>query len=226
MTFQAFHRMRRMGSALEELRTGSRELAVGLAHGFESSSGFRDAFERLFGTTPGRSAHLATIRIARLETPLGPMVGGATEDGLCFLEFADRRAFATQAAALRKRLNAVMAPGTNAHLIQVRRELHEYFAGRLRTFAVPLALHGTGFQAKVWNALCEIPYGETRSYEEIARAIGMPGAYRAVGRTNGANRIPIVVPCHRVIGNDGKLTGYGGGLWRKKWLLDHERNPE
>jgi methylated-DNA-[protein]-cysteine S-methyltransferase len=103
-----------------------------------------------------------------------------------------------------------------------RAQLTEYFAGERATFELPLAAEGTGFQHKVWNALCEIPYGETISYGELARRIGQPSAARAVGLANGSNPLPIVVPCHRVIGADGSLTGFGGGIERKRWLLAHE----
>ncbi len=101
-------------------------------------------------------------------------------------------------------------------------QLEEYFAGTRQVFDLPFSQPGTDFQQKVWNALCDIPYGKTISYLELSRWIGNEKAIRAVGTTNGKNQLNIVVPCHRVIGSNGKLVGYGGGLWRKKWLLDHE----
>lgn len=101
-------------------------------------------------------------------------------------------------------------------------QLNDYFSGRRREFDVPLAATGTGFQQRVWAALATIPFGETRSYGDIARSLGQPGASRAVGLANGQNPISIIVPCHRVIGANGTLTGYGGGLERKRWLLEHE----
>jgi methylated-DNA-[protein]-cysteine S-methyltransferase len=110
----------------------------------------------------------------------------------------------------------------SALLLQARRQLEEYFEGRRRDFDLPLRLHGTDFQRRVWNALQEIPYGATWSYGELARRIANPSASRAVGLANGRNPISILVPCHRVIGADGSLTGYGGGLERKRWLLAHE----
>jgi methylated-DNA-[protein]-cysteine S-methyltransferase len=102
-------------------------------------------------------------------------------------------------------------------------QLDAYFAGEQRQFDVPMALEGTEFQRRVWAGLCEIPYGETISYGELARRVGNPKASRAVGLANGRNPVAIIVPCHRVIGADGSLTGYGGGLDRKVWLLEHER---
>jgi len=110
-------------------------------------------------------------------------------------------------------------------LRETARQLTAYFAGDLREFDLPLVMKGTPFQIRAWTALQQIPYGETRSYAEQARVIGAPDAVRAVGAANGRNPIPIVVPCHRVIGSNGKLTGFGGGLPLKRWLLDHESRP-
>ena len=222
MTFQAYHRSRRMGLALEQLRRGCDPLTVGLDHGYESASGFRDAFERTFGMTPGRSEHVVCIKTMRIETPTGPLIAGATDDGVCLLEFADRRALQKQIATLRRRVSGAIVPGTNRHLKQLSAELAEYFAGRRAKFSVTLVAPGSDFQRCVWEKLAEIPFAETWSYERLAREIGRPGAQRAVGRANGDNRIAILIPCHRVVRNDGTLCGYGGGVWRKQFLLDLE----
>jgi len=113
--------------------------------------------------------------------------------------------------------------GTTARPLSAAiRQLREYFAGSRRAFDLPLRLHGTSFQSSVWRELHGIPFGRTWTYAELARRIGKPAASRAVGLANGANPISIIVPCHRVIGSDGSLTGYGGGLERKRWLLEHE----
>jgi AraC family transcriptional regulator of adaptative response/methylated-DNA-[protein]-cysteine methyltransferase len=116
-----------------------------------------------------------------------------------------------------------VVPGDHAHLDSIARELAQYFNGDSLKFATPIKLEGSPFQRAVWEALREIPSGATRSYAEIAASVGKPNAVRAVGRANGDNKLVIIVPCHRVIGADGTLTGYGGGLWRKAWLLEHER---
>ena len=116
-----------------------------------------------------------------------------------------------------------MVPGDSDVLRELRRELQEYFDGRRTEFSVPLALRGTPFEQTVWSELLRIPAGETRSYQETARAIQSPKASRAVGRANGLNRIAILIPCHRVVNQNGELGGYGGGLWRKRILLDLER---
>jgi AraC family transcriptional regulator of adaptative response/methylated-DNA-[protein]-cysteine methyltransferase len=157
----------------------------------------------------------AIIAAVRITTPLGEMVAGASADGICMLEFADRLEA--------KKEHPRRHPGRNLHLDELRRELDLYFTGRLCKFLVPLDTAGTEFQKKVWQALQTIPYGQTRSYKQQAVMIGQPKAVRAVGMANGANPIAIIVPCHRVIGADGRLTGYGGGLWRKRFLLDLEQ---
>jgi AraC family transcriptional regulator of adaptative response/methylated-DNA-[protein]-cysteine methyltransferase len=162
------------------------------------------------------------ITLAMLTTPLGPIIAGAAAEGICLLEFADRRTLEIQCERLEKRFHAQLLPGPSEHLDKLRRELDMYFAGRLRKFKVPLILAGTEFQKKVWQALQTIPYGQTRSYGQQAIMIGQPKAARAVGRANGDNPIAIIVPCHRVIGNNSQLIGYGGGLWRKRFLLDLE----
>ena len=223
MTFQAYHRARRMGLALEQLQAGGGSIPVAFDHSYESLSGFRDAFQRVFGTTPGQSAGVQCIVTKRVETPLGPMVAAATDEGVCLLEFADRRAFQRQMEVLRRRLKSVIVPGHNAHLDRLATELAEYFDGTRRTFSVPLVCPGTAFQQKTWEELRRIPYGSTTSYSRLARTIGHPGSQRAVGRANGDNRVAIVIPCHRVVRDDGTLCGYGGGLWRKQFLLDLER---
>ena len=120
-------------------------------------------------------------------------------------------------------MGRVFLPGDHPLMQQVKNELDAYFDGSLRTFSVPLQAPGTVFQECVWDALCKIPYGETRSYGDIAGQIGQASAVRAVGRANGDNRIAIIIPCHRVVGSDGELTGYGGGLWRKEYLLAMEQ---
>lgn len=223
MTFQAYHRARRMGLALEKLRDGEDSLAVGIDQSYESHSGFRDAFKRVFGTTPGRCTGIQSIRTARIETPIGPLVAGATDDGVCLLEFADRRAFQKQIVVLKRRLNGVVVPGRNDHLNRLAGQLKEYFDGTRTTFSVPLVAPGTPFQETVWSELQRIPFGFTCSYTDLARRIGHAGSQRAVGRANGDNRMAILIPCHRVVKDDGTLCGYGGGLWRKQYLLDLER---
>ncbi|MDA8426825.1 MAG: methylated-DNA--[protein]-cysteine S-methyltransferase [Treponema sp.] len=157
-----------------------------------------------------------------MESPIGPLIAAATDRGVCLLEFSDRRMLEAQARTLRSRLGLPVAPGSSPHLVRLSEELAEYFAGKRRSFDLPLFEPGTPFQERVWEELRRIPFGETRSYKELATAIGEPHAMRAVARANGFNRIAILVPCHRVIGADGGLGGYGGGIWRKQRLLELE----
>ena len=223
MTFHAYCRARRLGKAFDEIRNGERLDTVILGHGFESHSGFREAFFKRFGKPPGKTRTEDYIRVAWVETPLGPMVAGATATGICLLEFTDRRMLEAQLDTLSRRFELSISPGENELLERLRGELRLYFAGRSKRFSLPLDFPGTEFQVKVWKALLGIPYGETRSYEDIARKLGSPGAVRAVGHANGQNRIGIVIPCHRVVNKNGDLGGYGGGLWRKKRLLELEQ---
>ena len=194
-----------------------------LGHGYESHSGFRDAFVRTFGAPPGKSQGAGRLDVAWIESPLGPLVAGATEEGICLLEFTDRRMLEAQFRTLRRLFKRAVVPGSNVHLRKLQEELTAYFSGALETFSVPLVYPGTTFQRRIWEELLAIPYGETRTYEEMAAAAGSPGACRAAGTANGMNRIAILIPCHRVVNKDGKLGGYGGGLWRKQRLLDLER---
>ncbi|MDZ4774227.1 MAG: methylated-DNA--[protein]-cysteine S-methyltransferase [Planctomycetota bacterium] len=222
MTFHAYQRTLWLADAPAEIESGRTTSDVALDSGFESESGFRAAFTRLFGTAPSRSSGGRTISAALLTTPIGPFVAAAFPDRVCMLDFPDRAAILTQTKSLRRWFDDPILPGTNDALEQLREELAEYFAGKRKRFDVKLALAGTPFQESVWKALLAIPYGETRSYEDIARAIGNPKAVRAVGKANGDNRMAILIPCHRVVEKGGALRGYAGGLWRKQRLLELE----
>lgn len=150
------------------------------------------------------------------------MLAAATTTGICLLEFMDRRMLETQLGRIRKRFGAELSVGTSDHFRVLDVQLQEYFSGERTSFSVPLDVRGTAFQTTAWTALQAIPHGETRCYEDQAIAVGRPTAVRAVARANGDNPISIVIPCHRVIGKDGSLTGYGGKLWRKQRLLELE----
>lgn len=223
MSFHAYCRARRVGMALGRMKDGAPVLDAGLGHGWESASGFQEAVQRWLGKPPRSAAGARIVYLERLATPLGTMLAGATDDALCLLEFADRRGLESQLQRIQRRLLCRYLPARNELTGRAETELDEYFAGSRRTFDLPLELAGTEFQETVWRALLDIPYGTTRSYADLAGAIGRPTAVRAVARANGDNRMPIVIPCHRVIGADGTLTGYGGGLWRKQRLLELER---
>jgi AraC family transcriptional regulator, regulatory protein of adaptative response / methylated-DNA-[protein]-cysteine methyltransferase len=163
------------------------------------------------------------IRTVKIESPLGELLAGATDDGICLLEFNNGKRAVTEAEDLVRLLDQPIEDGLNEHLIKLINEIDQYFKGSLREFTVQLVTPGTDFQKVVWQKLLEIPYGTTRSYQEQAKALNRPHSVRAVANANGMNRIAIVIPCHRVIGSNGSLTGYGGGLRTKQWLLDHEK---
>jgi AraC family transcriptional regulator, regulatory protein of adaptative response / methylated-DNA-[protein]-cysteine methyltransferase len=223
VTFQSYQRMGRLSQAFQDIREGARVTDVAYDAGFESLSGFSDSFKSLFDASPSEARDRTIIHVTRFSTPLGPMMAAATERGLCLLEFTDRRMLETELQHLKKALNAVLIVGRHEHTDQARTELSEYFEGKRQAFAIPLDNPGSDFQRSVWDALKQIPYGETRSYKEQSELLGSPLAIRAVARANGMNRIAIVIPCHRVIASDGGLQGYAGGLPRKQWLLEHEK---
>jgi AraC family transcriptional regulator, regulatory protein of adaptative response / methylated-DNA-[protein]-cysteine methyltransferase len=222
MTFQAYLRSLRIGRAFGSIKYGDKVVDAAFDSGYESLSGFTASFKKTTGFAPNQSRARALIAITRIATPLGPMLAGATDDGVCLLEFADRRMLETQLARLTQRLGAEPVPGPHPHFETLNAQMGAYFAGERTVFDLPLVTPGTDFQQEVWRALREIPHGETSSYGELAAWLGRPGSARAVARANGDNRIAVIIPCHRVIGSDGNLTGYGGGLWRKRFLLDLE----
>lgn len=227
MTFQAYGRARRLGTALRRIGDGEPVTDTAFDQGWESLSAFTDSFRKVFGAPPvSASRSLTPLVTRRILTPLGPMVACATAEALCLLEFAERRMLEAQLRRVRRALDAVPTPGTNAVLERTAAELEAYFAGSLRDFTVPTAQPGSEWQRRVWARLKEIPFGRTTTYGTIARDLGLPNHSRAVASAVGDNALGIIVPCHRVVGADGALTGYGGGLWRKRRLLDHEAGTE
>ena len=222
MTFHTYSRTRRLTEALGRIRAGGDVTQAAGDVGYESLSGFNEAFQKFAGQAPTRLRDAQIVHVTRIETPIGPMVAGATTEHVVLLEYIDRRLLPTQIARIAKSLGCLFAPGETALLATLRHQLEEYFGRERSSFDVPLLTPGTEFQMKVWDALRRIPPGATRSYLEVAKAIGRPTAVRAVARANGDNRIAIIIPCHRVIGSNGQLVGYGGGLWRKQRLLELE----
>ncbi len=222
MTFQAYQRARRLGLALGTLRHGAAQTSAAYRNGYDSLSGFRTAFRLQFDDTPGRARKEDAMWMTRVLTPLGPMVVCANDDGMYLLEFADRRMLETQMQRLVKHTGCVVVPGSHDHIQTLESELKQYFEGTLTRFTVPMRMPGTEFQCTVWRELLNVPHGQTISYAELATRAGRPAAVRAVARAVGDNRLAILVPCHRIVGADGRLRGYAGGLWRKQYLLDLE----
>jgi AraC family transcriptional regulator of adaptative response/methylated-DNA-[protein]-cysteine methyltransferase len=224
MTFQAYQRARRMGEALHEIRNGEKVITTQVNQGFTSASGFWEAFKQVFGTPPSQADAVHCLQARWIETPLGPMLALADRDGLLLLEFVDRRGLEKEIARLRRQTKSVVVPGNNSTLEKVSEELKNYFEGTSANFNVPLVVRGSAFEHAVWRLLQQIPPGKTWSYRQLAEKLGQPTATRAVGNANGRNILALVIPCHRVIRADGSLSGYGGGVWRKKWLLEHEQD--
>ncbi|SFN87986.1 AraC family transcriptional regulator, regulatory protein of adaptative response / methylated-DNA-[protein]-cysteine methyltransferase [Roseovarius lutimaris] len=224
MTFLEMARHRRLRDGFEALSEGSKVIDAQLDAGFESASAFRSAFARLLGRAPGSLGKSGLLLADWIKTPLGDMIAISSATHLHLLEFIDRKALKSEISAIERAVKGGLGLGSYAPTEQIREELEAFFAGRSAGFSTPLALNGTPFQREVWRALQRIPPGVTRSYSQIAHEIGRPAATRAVARANGANQLALVVPCHRVIGADGSLTGYGGGLWRKQRLLELERH--
>ena len=222
LTFQAFQRMQRINHAFGMIRYGEKVTSAAFDNGYDSLSGFNYSFKKSTGFAPVDSKSGQVITITRITTPLGPMMAGTTDKGICLLEFTDRKMLETELKQLQKLLRSPLLPGQHRHFDQLNQELQEYFEGQRKTFTVPLDAPGTPFQQSVWKELTTINFGTTRSYKQQAVHLQQPSAIRAVANANGLNRISILIPCHRVIGSDGNLTGYGGGIWRKQWLLDHE----
>jgi AraC family transcriptional regulator of adaptative response/methylated-DNA-[protein]-cysteine methyltransferase len=222
MTFVAYQKSIRLGNAYGQIRLGENVAGAAFGSGYESLSGFTDSFKRQTGFTPIESKRRKVIATTRIPTPLGPMVACAVEEGICLLEFADRPMLETQVKRIEKIFCAKTMPGTSKYFDSLSTQLMEYFEGKRKDFTIPLVLDGSAFQQSTWRILREIPYGSTRTYQQQADLLGNKKAVRAAAKANGDNRIAILVPCHRVIGSDGALTGYGGGLWRKKYLLELE----
>ncbi len=223
MTFVEYARSRRMGIAMKQIRSGESVIDTQLSSGYESGSGFRDAFSRIMGAPPSKGKDLTILKATWLDSPIGPMLSIADDEFLYLLEFVDRRGLEREIERLRLRTKSAIIPGRTKPIDSIEAELAQYYAGTLNEFKTPLHLLGSPFQQEVWKELQKIPPGETRSYSDIAIAMNRPSSQRAVANANGANQLAIIIPCHRVIQANGEIGGYGGGISRKQWLLNHER---
>jgi AraC family transcriptional regulator of adaptative response/methylated-DNA-[protein]-cysteine methyltransferase len=224
MTFVQYARARRMGLAMKQIREGESVIDTQLASGYESDSGFRDAFARIMGAVPSKIDENHVLKATWLDTRLGPMIAIADEHALLLLEFIDRRGLEREIERLRIKTKSAIIPARTASIDLIESELAQYFNGALTKFTTPINPIGSPFQKQVWQALQEIPYGETCSYLDLAKSINKPSAVRAIAQANGANQLAIIIPCHRVINSNGELGGYGGGLSRKQWLIQHEKH--
>lgn len=222
VAFSQFVRAHRLGKGATAIAAGAPVIEAQLDAGYESASGFREAINGLLGRAPARIRDHRPLTAAWIETPIGAMLGIADECGVHLLEFADRAALPTELLQLQSRHGSAFF-GSNAVLEQLADQVGGYFNNPRSGFEVPVVQTGSAFTKEVWAELTRIPVGQTRSYGEVARSTGRSEAVRAVARANGANQVALVVPCHRVIGSNGEMVGYGGKLWRKRWLLEHER---
>ncbi|MBK9109511.1 MAG: methylated-DNA--[protein]-cysteine S-methyltransferase [Saprospiraceae bacterium] len=170
------------------------------------------------------TSKLTSVHIVSYVSPIGDLWAAATDQGICYLEFKEEDIQRRQLEAFCIKWELEVKEQTNESLELLVKQLDEYFHKTIRQFDLPLHLLGTEFQQKVWIQLLQIPFGQTISYEKLSLKMEQPLAIRAIANANGQNPIAILVPCHRVIGKDGSLTGYAGGMWRKQWLLEHESN--
>lgn len=226
MPFIPYARVCRMDEAMKKIRRGNDVINAQLEIGFESDSGFQDALLNIFGEVPaGAHKQTTVLRAAWIDTILGPMIAISDENVLYLLEFVTRRGLEKEVERLRARGFAII-PGDTSPIQSIMKELANYFSGTLTQFKTPYRMFGSPFQQEVWQALCKIPYGQTKSYREQAIDLERPNAYRAVANANGTNQLAIIIPCHRIISSDGSLGGYGGGLAIKQWLIDHEKRHQ
>ncbi len=223
MTFLEMARQRRLREGFTTLQAGEPVIAAQIDAGFESASAFRTAFASLIGMAPGAFRKEALLQADWIDTPLGAMVAISCAHRLHLLEFIDRKALPREVQRLMQHQPGGIGFGRPGPTRQITAELERFFIGETARFETPCAYHGSAFEQQVWQALRDIPAGETRSYGALAQALGRPSSARAVARANGKNQLAIIVPCHRVIGATGDLTGYGGGLWRKQRLIETER---
>ncbi|HCN10743.1 MAG TPA: XRE family transcriptional regulator, partial [Chryseobacterium sp.] len=191
MTFHAFQRMFKINSAFKKLQSGENIVDAAFDSGYQSLSGFNESFKNIFGVSPKNSKSEKVVDLKRIETPLGTMIACADENGICMLEFSDRKALPTELKEISKYFNANIIQGENPHFKVLEEELEEYFKVKRKDFTVPLSPVGTEFQKNVWEVLRKIPYGTTRSYQEQAKILGNPKAVRAVANANGLNKISI-----------------------------------
>jgi AraC family transcriptional regulator, regulatory protein of adaptative response / methylated-DNA-[protein]-cysteine methyltransferase len=221
-SFADFVRECRLRGAGRALRDKQGVIAAQLEAGFVSATGYREALKRAWGVKPKEVANMTTLFSHLISTPIGEMVAITDTAKLHLLEFTDRKNLDGQLRALlTEQCGVIEDRATDLHQ-KVCESLARYFAGEFSPPDLSFAEHGTPFQKQVWRALLSIPVGQTRSYAELATSIGSPKAVRALASANARNCLAILIPCHRVIGADGTMTGYAGGIWRKDWLLRHE----
>lgn len=224
ITFHAYQRIYRIGRSIDELKNGKSVQDSAYDNGYESISGFAYLLKNNTSISPSKVKKENTILFTTWNSPLGEMIICSSNNGICLLEFLDRKSLETEIKGIQIKFNSILVFGNNDHINSLKDELSHYFNGTNLEFKVPIDFKGSDFQERVWKNLMDIPFGKTITYSKLASKINCINGSRAVANANGANKISILIPCHRVVGSDGNLTGYGGGLKRKEWLLNHEKN--
>lgn len=217
LTFDTFQQIYRRDNVFQQLQSENKFDNISLKE-------LNGKFKKVLGSHANMDNCKNIICITRIETELGTMIAGATDKGICMFEFADYKMLEMELRQLITLLKFPLVESDHVYFNTLREQIKKYFKGELREFSVPLDLAGTDFQVQAWLGLKNIPYGSTITYAKQAAALGKPSAVRAIANANGKNKISIILPCHRVIGTNGTLTGYGGGIWRKKKLLELEQN--
>jgi AraC family transcriptional regulator, regulatory protein of adaptative response / methylated-DNA-[protein]-cysteine methyltransferase len=221
-TFIKYTRQFRLGAALENIKAGEAIINAQIDSGYNSNSGFVEAIKNQIGFNPTSIKNKKTLYASWIETPIGAMLGIVDNEGVQLLEFAERKGLVRELEIIQKKIGLIIfAPHPN--LLFLQKQITDYFSGAIQKFNIPIVQHGTSFQKQVWAQLENIEYGSTRSYAQQALILNRPSAIRAIATANGANKVAIIIPCHRVIGSDGSMTGYAGKIWRKEWLLAHEK---
>lgn len=226
VTFLEYTRAKRMEAAMKQISSGEPVIEAQLSTGYESSSGFRDAFSRITGVSPSKLRSGSILKSSLLDTHLGPMIAISDEDTLFLLEFMDRRGMEREIERFRQKTKSIIIPGSTPPIVSITRELHLYFDGKLKEFKTPYLLIGTRLQKRIWEELIKIPFGQTKTYANIATAIGNPSATYSVVRASCVNPFIIVVPCHRVVTSEKDFGNYSSGLARKKWLIAYENKMQ
>lgn len=223
LTFQEYQRQIKISQALKQVNDGKSIIQTAFESGYQSLSGFNSTFKTIIGSSASYAKNKNVLNYCLINTPLGTMVACASEEGLSLLEFNDTDSINSKLQKIVLQHKAILLPGMNEHLVETKNQINEYFLGQRQVFKIKLNQFGTDFRQKVWAELINIQYGTTISYKQQAEKLKAPNAFRAIASANGKNYISIIVPCHRVIGSDGNLKGYSGGVQRKKWLIEFEK---
>lgn len=221
ITFQAYQRMFRINNAYNQLLNGTKVTESAFDSGYDSLSGFAYTFKTLMGKEPQKGKSSNVITLKRITTPVGPMYIAADKHGICMLEFVDRKSIENEILKIQKIRQAPILIGQNNHIKEAEKQIVKYFEGKLKYFTLSISYIGNKREIDYWEKIKQIPYGETKTYSQLAKEMGL--SFQKIRKLNGLNKIAILIPCHRLIEEDGNLLGYGGGIERKKWMLNLEK---